>query len=93
MASGMSFQEIQKSYLKVFIALLVLTGLTVAVTTIHFGDTANIVIGVLIALAKAGLVAYIFMHLKFDNKRLRYFIWIPMFFFVTLVFALTVLGL
>ncbi|MFA6233114.1 MAG: cytochrome C oxidase subunit IV family protein [Bacteroidota bacterium] len=89
----MSFQEIQKSYLKVFIALLVLTALTVAVTTIHFGDIANIVVGVVIALAKAGLVAYIFMHLKFDNKRLRYIVGIPIFFFVTLVFVLTVMGL
>jgi caa(3)-type oxidase subunit IV len=93
MTTGMSFQEIQKSYLKVFIALLVLTALTVAVSTIHFGDIANIVIGVLIAVAKAGLVVYIFMHLKFDNKRLRYFIGIPMFFFTTLVLALTILGL
>ncbi|MBE0643980.1 MAG: cytochrome C oxidase subunit IV family protein [Bacteroidetes bacterium] len=93
MTSGMSFQEIQKSYFKVFIALLVLTALTVAVTTIHFGDVANIVIGVFIALAKAGLVAYIFMHLKFDNKRLRYFVGVPVFFFVTLVLTLTMLGL
>lgn len=93
MTSGMSFKEIQKSYLKVFVALLVLTALTVAVTSIHFGDTANILVGVFIALAKAGLVAYIFMHLKFDNKRLRLFVGVPMFFFVTLLFALTVLGL
>lgn len=93
MASGMSFEEIQKSYLKVFLALLVLTALTVAVTTVHFGDMANIVVGVAIALLKAGLVAYIFMHLKFDNRKLRYFITVPMFFFVTLVFTLTMLGL
>lgn len=93
MASGMSFEEIQKSYLKVFFALLVLTALTVAVTTVHFGDMANIIVGVAIALLKAGLVAYIFMHLKFDNRKLRYFITVPMFFFVTLVFTLTILGL
>lgn len=93
MASGMSFQEIQKSYFKVFLALMVLTALTVAVTTIHFGDVANIVVGVLIATSKAGLVAYIFMHLKFDNKRLRYFVIAPMFFFIVFIFALTVLGL
>ncbi|MBR9978154.1 MAG: cytochrome C oxidase subunit IV family protein [Bacteroidetes bacterium] len=93
MASGMSFQEIQKSYFKVFLALMVLTALTVAVTTIHFGDVANIVVGVLIATAKAVLVAYIFMHLKFDNKRLRYFVITPMFFFIVFIFALTVLGL
>ncbi len=93
MASGESFEQIQKSYLKVFIALMVLTALTVAVTTIHFGDVMNIVVGVLIAVAKAGLVIWIFMHLKFDNRRLRYFVYVPAFFFVTFVLALTLLGL
>jgi caa(3)-type oxidase subunit IV len=72
---------------------MVLTALTVAVTTVHFGDMANIIVGVVIALAKAGLVAYIFMHLKFDNPRLRYFVTVPMFFFVVLVSTLTMLGL
>ena len=76
MAAGMSFEQIQKSYFKVFIALMVLTALTVGVPTIHFGDTANIC-----------------MHLKFDNRRLRYFVTVPLFFFVTLVFTLTMLGL
>ena len=93
MEQGVSFKEIQKSYVKVFIALLVLTALTVAVTTIHFGDTLNIVVGLLIAIAKASLVAYIFMHLKFDHKRVRLFVYIPLFFFVVMVFALSVMGL
>ena len=47
----------------------------------------------LIAVAKAALVIWIFMHLKFDNRRLRYFVYVPAFFFVTFVLALTVLGL
>jgi cytochrome c oxidase subunit IV len=93
MAHGVSFKEIQKTYLRVFIALMVLTALTVAVTTIHFGDTLNIVVGLLIALLKAGLVAYIFMHLKFDHRRLRLFVYIPLGFFIIMVYALTVLGL
>lgn len=93
MASGASFEQIQKAYLKVFVALIILTALTVGVTTIHFGDIANIVVGVLIAIAKASLVIWIFMHLKFDNRRLRYFIYVPVFFFIAFVFATTVLGL
>ncbi len=93
MAHDVSFKEIQKSYFKVFIALLLLTGLTVAVTTVHFGDTLNIVVGILIAVLKATLVAYIFMHLKYDNRRLRLFVYIPLVFFAVMVFALTVLGL
>lgn len=93
MAHDVSFKEIQKSYFKVFIALLLLTGLTVAVTTVHFGDTLNIAVGILIAVLKASLVAYIFMHLKYDNRRLRLFVYIPLVFFAVMVFALTVLGL
>ncbi|MBN1447669.1 MAG: cytochrome C oxidase subunit IV family protein [Bacteroidetes bacterium] len=93
MASGASFEHIQKSYLKVFIVLMILTALTVGVTTIHFGDTLNIIVGVVIALLKAALVIWIFMHLKFDNRRLRYFVYVPAFFFLAFVFALTVLGL
>ncbi len=92
MAHDVSFKEIQKSYFKVFIALLVLTALTVAVTSIHFGDTLNIVVGLLIAITKAALVAYIFMHLKFDHKRLRVFFYVPLGFFMLMIFALTVLG-
>ena len=93
MAADTSFEHIQKSYLKVFIGLMILTALTVGVTTIHFGDTLNIIVGVAIALLKAALVIWIFMHLKFDNRRLRYFVYVPAFFFLTLVFALTYLGL
>lgn len=93
MASVTNFEQIQKSYLRVFIVLMILTVLTVGVTTIHFGNTLNIVVGVLIAVLKATLVIWIFMHLKYDNRRLRYFVYIPAFFFLIFVFALTLLGL
>ena len=93
MTSDTSFEQIQKSYLKVFIGLMILTALTVAVTTIHFGDMLNIIVGVVIALLKAALVIWIFMHLKFENRRLRYFVYVPAFFFIAFVLTLTMLGL
>ncbi len=93
MASQLTFDELKKKYMRIFLALLVLTALTVGVTTIHFGDTANIVVGIAIAVLKAGLVAAIFMHLKFDHKRLRLFVYIPILFFFVLVLSLTKLGL
>ena len=93
MSSHLTFEQMKKQYLKVFLSLIVLTVLTVAITTIHFGDTMNIVVGVIIAALKAGLVIAIFMHLKFDNKKVRYAVIVPMFFFVVLVFTLTILGL
>jgi len=90
--SAHSYSVMKKSYLKIFVSLLALTALTVLVTTVHFGDTLNVVVGVIVAVFKAALVAYIFMHLKFDNKRLRYFMIVPLFFFVVMVFALTAFG-
>src|SRR5690606_19416980 len=52
--------------LAVFAALLVLTGLTVAVTWVDLG-AANIWIALLIAAVKAALVALHFMHLRWDS--------------------------
>lgn len=93
MSGSHSFEQMKKHYLKVFIALILLTALTVAVTTIHFGDGMNIIVGILIALLKASLVVAIFMHLRFDNPRLRALVYVPMFFFVVLVMTLSFLGL
>ena len=55
------------TYLATFIALLVLTGLTVAASYVNFGS-ANVWIALLIATMKASIVALIFMHLFFDHK-------------------------
>lgn len=52
--------------LGVFAALLVLTFITVAVTWVNLGP-ANIWIALFIAVAKAGLVALYFMHLRWDS--------------------------
>ena len=52
-------------YLKVGAALLVLTGVTVGLSYVDFGSRdMNIVVGMIVATIKAGLVAAIFMHLK-----------------------------
>ena len=49
----------------VFVALLVLTVLTVAVTYVDLGKL-NIWVALLIAVVKGGLVAMYFMHLRYD---------------------------
>ena len=54
-------------YLKVFLALLVLTIITVGASRIDFG-TWNIVVAMGIASIKAALVAIIFMHLSHEDK-------------------------
>ncbi len=56
-----------RAYVKVFVALAVLTVVTVAVSRINFPGAGNVVIALLIALGKASLVAAIFMHLKWEK--------------------------
>ena len=57
-----------KLYLLILGALLVLTALTVKAAGIDFGSpSANLVIAMIIASAKASLVALYFMHLRWDK--------------------------
>ena len=60
-----------KPYIAVFSALLVLTAVTVGLSYVDVGKllglsaggrAANIVVGLIVALVKAGLVVWIFMH-------------------------------
>lgn len=54
-----------RGYLFIGGALMVLTVVTVALSYINFGsDIANIIVAMIVATFKAGLVAAIFMHLK-----------------------------
>jgi len=54
-------------YLGVGAVLLILTAITVGVSYINFGPW-NLVIALAIAIVKATLVAFFFMHLYYDNK-------------------------
>ncbi|MEO8901516.1 MAG: cytochrome C oxidase subunit IV family protein [Polyangiaceae bacterium] len=49
-------------------ALMVLTFLTVSVTSFDLGSEGNLVVGMVIATIKAGLVVTFFMHLFWDKK-------------------------
>lgn len=55
-------------YLAVFGALMVLTGVTVAVSKLHLERPQAIAVGLFIASIKAALVAGIFMHLWGENR-------------------------
>ncbi|WP_437673716.1 cytochrome C oxidase subunit IV family protein [Sorangium sp. So ce131] len=56
-----------KVYIATWLALLVLTVVTVGASYVDLG-AANLALALLIATAKAGVVALIFMHLKWDHK-------------------------
>jgi cytochrome c oxidase subunit 4 len=55
------------TYIGVWVALVVLTAITVGVSRFDFG-TWNTVVALLIATIKGSLVALFFMHLRYDNK-------------------------
>ena len=81
-----------KRYVMVGLALLLFTGITVALSYVDFGTRkANIGIAMLVATLKAGLVAAIFMHLAAE-KRLIYRVLIFTGFFVLGLFWLTFLA-
>jgi cytochrome c oxidase subunit IV len=54
-------------YVKIFVALVMLTLITVGLSRVHLGDY-NFLIAVVVATIKASLVAMFFMHLKDDNR-------------------------
>jgi len=56
-----------RTFLLVLAVLLLLTGVSVAVTQINLG-TLTVTIALFIAAIKSSLVLSIFMHLKFENK-------------------------
>lgn len=55
-----------KTYIIVWLALMVLTFVTVYVSYLDFGQL-NIVVAMVVASFKAGAVALFFMHLKFED--------------------------
>lgn len=59
-----------KSHLLVLAALIALTILTVAITSVELGPY-NTAAAILIAVIKASIVLTWFMHLKFDQKIYR----------------------
>jgi cytochrome c oxidase subunit IV len=85
-------QKHVRGYLMVGALLLAFTGITVALSYVHFGtDKANIAIAMLVATLKAGAVAAVFMHLAAE-KRLIYRILVFTGFFVLGMFWLTLLA-
>lgn len=75
-------QKAKKLYTAIGLTLFVFTGITVAVATVpildvggHGFDSADMVLGLLIAAFKASLVMLIFMHLNHE-KKLVYFLFI-----------------
>jgi cytochrome c oxidase subunit IV len=64
-----------KGYLLVGLGLMVLTGITVLLSYVDFGSHGrNIIVAMIVATFKAGLVAAIFMHLKGERATIWRFL-------------------
>ena len=73
-----------KTYLYILLSLLVLTGLSVAVTSVELGPMA-VTIALLLASTKSALVLVYFMHLKFDDKIFAIMVGLVLFVFVVVI--------
>jgi cytochrome c oxidase subunit IV len=76
-----------KVYLYVFFGLMVLTVLTVMVSYFHLPVVFAVVVALLIASVKGGLVASYFMHLVAERKAIYYVLLLTVIFFLVLIFA------
>jgi cytochrome c oxidase subunit 4 len=77
------------NYLLVFYALIVLTGITVAVAFKRFEvELYNVGLAMLVASVKALLVARYFMHLKFEGRLIKLTLYFPLLLCVIMVAAL-----
>jgi len=76
-----------KGYLAVFLALGVLTMLTVGVAYLDLPKTTSIVLAAVIALTKVSLIGMFFMHLISERKLIHY-IWVTAVIFVSVLVML-----
>ncbi len=72
-------------YLFIWLGLLALTGITVSAAGINLGNW-TIVLALVIASVKSLLVLSIFMHLKFEDKVFKIFVWVAMLTFAIFIF-------
>ncbi len=82
-------EEVRKHvrvYIKVFLALLVGTALTVGASYIPLGTAGNVTVALCIAVCKAALVAGFFMHLVSEKRTIYTFLVFTAIFFAGLMF-------
>ena len=76
-----------KIYAFVLVGLLVGTLLTVGAAQIDMGGPLNIIVGLLIAVAKASLVVCLFMHLKYEKRWWAALVLFPLLLVAIIIFS------
>ena len=80
--------HVEPNYMAIFYWLLGLTIVEVAVVYAHFPKWCTVIALVVMALAKAFLVAWNFMHLRFEKTALIAMVGLPLFLLVDLLLGL-----
>ena len=76
-----------KTFVLVWTALLVLTGVTIEAAHLQMGEWSMLA-NILIASTKASLVLWFFMHLKYETKSLKVLFLVPIA-TITIIIGLT----
>ena len=77
----------KSTYYGIFAALMVLTGVTIAVAYVHLGQL-NFPVALAIAITKASLVVLFFMHVKYSSRLVKMVVGMALF-FLLIMFTLT----
>lgn len=77
-----------RTYLLVFMALLVLAGATVGIAFVDLGDLVNSLLALAIAAIKALLVILFFMHVRYSSQLTKLFV-LAGFFWLFILVGLT----
>ena len=88
MSGSMPIEEVKKHvrvYLGVFVALLILTGVTVWVSYFHLPIGYAVLVALAVASLKGAMVALFFMHLSHEKKIIYSSLLLTLVFFVVLM--------
>ena len=80
-----SIRKQTRAYIGVFVALMVLTILTVAVSYFHMPIVWAVIVALIIASFKCSLVASVFMHLNHERKAIYWVLLLTVLFFIALM--------
>ena len=81
-----SIKKQTRTYIGVFVTLMVMTVLTVAVSYFHMPVALAILVALVIASFKGSLVAAFFMHLAHERKLIYWVLLLTVVFFIALMF-------
>ena len=79
-------QKSVRSYITVFVMLMIFTVITVAASRVHLAVPVAITLALIIAAMKGGMVATVFMHLSHEKQAIYGTLILTAVFFIVLLF-------